>query len=83
MKKTTTKRIVWLCLVNGIAWVWCSYLLAYLGRSEIAQSLSQVALKEILGVVLAYCAKSLFENLSQNNKWPDRPGKTGQTDRDA
>ena len=45
MKKTTTKRIVWLCLVNGIAWVWCSYLLAYLGRSEIAQSLSQVALK--------------------------------------
>ena len=41
-KGTTTKRVVWACLINGIAWVWCSYLLAYLGRSEIAESLSHL-----------------------------------------
>ena len=71
-RTTTSKRIVWFCLINGIAWVWCSYLLAYLGRAEIAESLSTVALTEIIAVVLTYSIKSLLENLSKNNKWPDR-----------
>lgn len=72
-KKTeTSKRIVWICLINGFAWVWCSYLLAYLGREQIAETLSQVAITEIIGVVLVYCVKSLFENLSKNNSWPDK-----------
>lgn len=75
MKATTTKRIVWLCLLNGIAWVWCSYVLALLGKSAIAESLSQSAVTEIVGVVLIYCVKSLFENLSINNRWPDKGGK--------
>ena len=71
----TMKAIVWLCLCNGCAWVWCSYLLAYLGRAEIAESLSQVALTEIVAVVLAYAIKSVVENLSKNNNWPDKGGK--------
>lgn len=71
-KKNTSKLIVWACLVNGFAWVWCSYLLAYLGRAEIAESLSTVALTEIIAVVLTYSIKALLENLSKNNKWPDR-----------
>ena len=75
---TTMKRVVWLCLGNGIAWVWCSYLLAYLGRAEIAESLSKVAITEIISVVLVYAVKSLFENLSKNNRWPDK-GTTGET----
>lgn len=75
MKKTTMKKIVWLCLINGIAWVWCSYLLAWCGRAAIAESLSEKAVTEILGVILIYGLKSLFENLSKNNRWPDRPGK--------
>lgn len=73
MKSTTTKRIVWACLLNGIGWVWCSYLLAWCGRSEIAESLSKVAITEIIGVVLLYCLKALFENISKNNNWPDKP----------
>lgn len=72
---TTTKRVVWLCLVNGFAWVWCSYVLAYLGRAEIAESLSRAAVTEIIGAVLVYALKSLAENLSKHNSWPDRPGK--------
>ena len=71
---TTMKVIVWVCLLNGLAWVWCSYILAWLGREQIAESLSQVALTEIIGVVLVYAIKSLFENLSKNNSWPDKPG---------
>ena len=74
-KTETMKAVVWFCLCNGCAWVWCSYLLAYLGRSEIAESLSQVALTEIVAVVLAYAIKSVVENLSKNNNWPDKGGK--------
>lgn len=69
------KAIVWFCLCNGCGWVWCSYLLAYIGREEIAQSLSQVAITEIVAVVLAYAGKALFEQLSKNNKWPDKPAE--------
>lgn len=82
-KKTTSKLIVWACLLNGFAWVWCSYLLAYLGRSEIAESLSQVALTEIVAVVLTYSVKSLLENLSKNNTWPDKTKAPVNEDRDA
>lgn len=60
-KTTTTKHIVWACLINGIGWVWCSYVLAFLGRTEIAESLSRTAVTEIVGVVALYCLKSLFE----------------------
>lgn len=74
-KTENMKAVVWFCLCNGCAWVWCSYLLAYLGRAEIAESLSQVALTEIVAVVLAYAIKSVVENLSKNNNWPDKGGK--------
>lgn len=74
-KYPTMKWVVWLCLCNGCAWVWCSYILAYLGREEIAESLSKVAITEIIGVVLVYALKSLVENLSKNNEWPDKPAK--------
>ena len=74
-KTETMKAVVWFCLCNGCAWVWCSYLLAYLGRAEIAESLSKVALTEIVAVVLAYAIKSAVENLSKNNNWPDKGGK--------
>ena len=71
-KIETTKQVVWACLINGFAWVWSSYLLAYIGREQIAESLSQVAITEIIGVVLVYCLKSLFENMSKHNNWPDK-----------
>lgn len=76
-KWTTMKTIVWVCLLNGIAWVWCSYILAALGKEQIAESLSQVALTEIIGVVLVYAVKAIFENLSKHNTWPDKPGTDG------
>lgn len=71
-KATTMKVIVWVCLLNGLAWVWCSYILAWMGREQIAESLSQVALTEIIGVVLVYSIKAAVENLSKNNSWPDK-----------
>ena len=55
--------------------MWCSYLLAYLGRTEIAESLSKIALTEIVVVVLPYAGKALGDQLSTYNKWPDKPAK--------
>ena len=75
-KPETMKRVIWVCLINGLAWVWCSYLLAWLDKPQIAESLSQVAVTEIIGVVLAYAIKSTVENLSKNNRWPDKGGPT-------
>lgn len=66
-----TKIATFFLLLNGVLWIWSSYILAYLGRDQIAETLSERALMEILGVFFIYAVKSLFENLSKNNAWPD------------
>ena len=71
----TMKAVVWFCLCNGCGWVWSSYILAYYGREQIAESLSKVALTEIVVVVCIYALKALVEQLSKHNKWPDKPAK--------
>ena len=82
---TTMKWVVLFSLLNGYAWVWCSYILAFMDKYTIAEQLSQVAITEIIGVVLVYALKSLVENLSKNNQWPDKPwrGKQAQEDEAA
>lgn len=71
----TSKLVVFSCLINGFIWVYLSYVLAFLDKEEIAESLSQTALIEIIASILGYFAKSLFENFSKNNAWPDKPDK--------
>lgn len=61
MKKTTTKRGLWFVLVNAVGWVWCSYALAYLGRLQIAETLSKTAVEVIIATFATYCLKALFE----------------------
>ena len=51
----------------------------YLGREQIAEQLSGKAVTEIIAVILAYAIKSLVENLSKHNNWPDRSGKKEET----
>lgn len=79
--KETMKRVVWSCVINGFAWVWCSYILAALDRTQIAEELSKVALAEIVVPVSVYALKSVLENLSKNNLWPDK--KTASDDTSA
>lgn len=62
---TFTKLAVFGILVNAVGWVWCSYGLAYLGRYEIAESLSQTAVEVVLGTFIAYAVKSGVENVSK------------------
>ena len=60
-----TKRLVALIVINGILWVWCSYILAFLGMITIAESLSSQVVTVVLGTGLGYFIKSLIENLSK------------------
>ncbi len=80
--KETMKRVVWACVINGFAWVWCSYILAALDKPQIAEELSKVALAEIIVPVAVYAIKSVVENLSKNNRWPDRGGTVEDTPED-
>lgn len=64
--ETYTKRVVTLITVNAIGWVWASYVLAYLGRYQIAENLARDVVTAIIAVVLTYSVKSLFENISKN-----------------
>jgi len=41
--------------------------------NEITETLSKTVVVEIIGVIVVYSCKSLFENLSKNNNWPDKP----------
>ena len=52
----------------------CVEYLAYLDKPQIAEELSKVALVEIIVPVAVYALKSGVENLSKNNRWPDRAG---------
>lgn len=73
-----TKVIVMVIVINACAWVWCSYILAYLGRFEIAESLSQTAVTAILGAFISYAVKSAMENVNKNgiNFKPTKGTKT-------
>lgn len=64
--ETYTKKIVTIITFNAIGWVWASYILAYLGRYEIAEELARSVVTAIIAVVLTYSLKSLMENVSKH-----------------
>jgi spore maturation protein SpmA len=65
-EKTTTKLIVWFLVINSVAWTWCSYILAWFGRVDIAETLSKTVVTEVISVFALYSVKALFENISKN-----------------
>lgn len=68
-KITFTKR--WTALLLGISCVWItlSYLLAFFGKDQIAESLSQTVATVIIATFIPYLAKSYFETFaSEKNR---------------
>lgn len=80
---TFSKIIVAFLLLNGVVWIYASYYLAYIGRTQIAETLSKTVVAEVLGVILVYATKALLENLSKNNNWPDKKAKAKESERDC
>ncbi|MBP3580643.1 MAG: hypothetical protein J6K12_05280 [Clostridia bacterium] len=58
---TYTKKWLTIILVNGLIWVYLSYILAFLGREQIAETLSIQAVISIIATMTGYFAKSAFE----------------------
>lgn len=77
MREFSKIIVAWL-LFNGTIWIYLSYALAYLGRIEIAETLSKTVVVEILGVMLVYSLKAGVENLSKANQWPDKSDKRNE-----
>lgn len=59
--RTFTKRAVMVILFVALLDLQLSYLLAFLGREQIAENLSSDITKVIIGTILGYLAKSFFE----------------------
>lgn len=63
------KFIVCLVILHGIVCITLSYILAFMGRDAIAESLSSTVVTEIVAPVIVYGIKALFENISKYNNW--------------
>lgn len=64
---STTKQLIWIFSINGILWIWCSYLLAFLGRDQIAEALSTNVCSIVIGQMGFYLVTKTVENLSKFN----------------
>lgn len=82
-KTTTTKKVMFVVLCVALIDLQLTYLLAFLGRTEIAETLAVSIVTEIIAVFLGYCCKSFFETKeSEKNKitWSQLNNSTSSED---
>ena len=60
-KATFTKKWVSTLLLLGCVWISLSYVLAFMGAVQIAESLSSTVASVIIATILGYLCKSFFE----------------------
>lgn len=63
--KTFTKVWVSRLLWFGCLWITWSYILATLGKTDIAESLSQTVAQVVIATIISYLLKAFFETYSQ------------------
>lgn len=66
-KRTFSKRAVRWLLIIALFDLQLSYLLAFLGREQIAETLSITVITEIIAVMLGYFMKSFKETREEEN----------------
>ena len=66
--KTFTKKAVSAILVISLIDLQLSYILAFLGKDQIAESLSSTITTTIIGVMLGYFLKALFETFFEERE---------------
>lgn len=65
---TTSKQLVWLFSINGVLWIWCSYVLAFLDKTQIAEALSSNVCTVVLGQIGMYLITKTIENCAKYNE---------------
>lgn len=61
MKVTFTKKMMRIIIFVALLDMQLPFVLAFLGKEQIAETLGITVVTEIIGVFLVYCAKSFFE----------------------
>ena len=64
-KINCTMLVLGFVLVNGIAMMWFSYILAWFDRITIAETLSSTVADVIVGTIIAYLCTKTVENVSK------------------
>lgn len=59
--KTFTKKIISVILLIALVDMQLPFVLAFMGREQIAEELGKVIVLEIIGVTMTYCLKSFLE----------------------
>lgn len=68
MLTTFTKRAVFIILAVTLIDLQLSYILAFMGKDQIAESLSSTIADTIIGVMLGYFMKALFETFFEKRE---------------
>ena len=68
MLPTFTKKAVFAILVVSLIDLQLSYILAFMGREQIAESLSTTIASTIIGVMIGYFMKALFETFFEKRE---------------
>lgn len=55
---------IWI-LANATIWVYLSYILAFMGREDIAEDLSSNVVTTVIAVFATYCVGSVVEHISE------------------
>lgn len=76
--QTFSKRAVAIILAVSLIDLQLSYVLAFIGKDQIAESLSSEIASVIVGVMVGYFMKALFETFFEKRE--ERLNKTSQTD---
>lgn len=63
------KLITFIVIMHGLTMVTFSYVLAFMDKMQIAESLSQTVVTEIIGPFTVYGITKTVENISKYNKW--------------
>lgn len=66
--ETFTKKAVAAILIFSLIDLQLSYILAFLGKDQIAESLSSTIADTIIGVMLGYFSKALFETFFEKRE---------------
>lgn len=65
---TTTKQLIWWFTIHGTIWIYCSYILAFMKRDQIAESLSSNVCTVVIGSLIMYVVSKTIENVFKFNE---------------
>lgn len=78
--ETFTKKAVAAILIFSLIDLQLSYVLAFMGKEQIAESLSSTIATTIIGVMLGYFMKALFETFFEKREERLRASQDESTD---